>query len=56
MATIALIFPGQGSQSPGMLKELAATYPVVQRRFQEASDVLGLDLWPNRPGRPEQPL
>ena len=45
MATIALIFPGQGSQSPGMLKELAATYPVVQRRFQEASDVLKLDLW-----------
>ena len=45
MATIALIFPGQGSQSPGMLKELAAAYPVVQRRFQEASDVLKLDLW-----------
>ena len=45
MATIALIFPGQGSQSPGMLKELAVTYPVVQRRFQEASDVLKLDLW-----------
>ena len=45
MATIALIFPGQGSQSPGMLKELAAEYPAVQRRFQEASDVLHLDLW-----------
>ncbi|WP_298643017.1 ACP S-malonyltransferase [uncultured Cardiobacterium sp.] len=45
MTTIALIFPGQGSQSAGMLKELAAVYPVIQRRFAEASEVLGLDLW-----------
>jgi [acyl-carrier-protein] S-malonyltransferase len=45
MTTIALIFPGQGSQSAGMLKELATVYPAVQRRFVEASDILGLDLW-----------
>lgn len=45
MTTIAFIFPGQGSQSTGMLKELATVYPVVQHRFTEASDVLGLDLW-----------
>ena len=45
MTTIALIFPGQGSQSTGMLKELATVYPAVQRRFVEASDILGLDLW-----------
>ena len=45
MTTIALIFPGQGSQSAGMLKELATVYPAVQRRFIEASDILGLDLW-----------
>lgn len=45
MTTIALIFPGQGSQSAGMLKELATVYHAVQRRFVEASDILGLDLW-----------
>ena len=44
-APIALVFPGQGSQSPGMLGALAARYPVVQRCFAEASAALGFDLW-----------
>lgn len=43
--SIALIFPGQGSQSVGMLGELAAVYPEVKHTFAEASEALGYDLW-----------
>jgi len=43
--TLAMIFPGQGSQSVGMLAELAATEPAVQATFDQASAVLGYDLW-----------
>jgi [acyl-carrier-protein] S-malonyltransferase len=42
---IAFVFPGQGSQSVGMLADLAAAEPVVRRTFDEASEVLGYDLW-----------
>jgi [acyl-carrier-protein] S-malonyltransferase len=42
---LALVFPGQGSQSVGMLGELAAAFPVVRRTFAEASAALGYDLW-----------
>ncbi|APE05372.1 [acyl-carrier-protein] S-malonyltransferase [Alteromonas sp. RW2A1] len=45
MTKTACVFPGQGSQSVGMLKELAADYPVVEATFKEASEVLGYDLW-----------
>jgi [acyl-carrier-protein] S-malonyltransferase len=41
----AMIFPGQGSQSLGMLSELAQNFPIVNEVFSEASDALGLDLW-----------
>jgi [acyl-carrier-protein] S-malonyltransferase len=41
----AFVFPGQGSQSVGMLAALAQTDPVVQATFGEASAVLGYDLW-----------
>ena len=43
--SLAFVFPGQGSQSLGMLKELAESYPVVTDTFNEASDALGYDLW-----------
>ncbi|WP_230659302.1 ACP S-malonyltransferase [Psychrobacter sp. I-STPA10] len=42
---IALVFPGQGSQSVGMLAELAPVYPVVEQTFAQASEALGFDLW-----------
>ncbi len=42
---LAFVFPGQGSQSIGMLSELAQSYPVVVQTFEQASDTLGLDLW-----------
>lgn len=43
--TLAFVFPGQGSQSIGMLASLAAAEPQVQETFAEASEVLGYDLW-----------
>lgn len=45
MSNIACVFPGQGSQTVGMLKELAETHPVIGETFQDASDALGYDLW-----------
>lgn len=42
---IAFVFPGQGSQSVGMLGELADKYPLVTETFDEASEALGFDLW-----------
>ena len=42
---LALVFPGQGSQSVGMLGELAAAHAIVRRTFDEASSALGYDLW-----------
>jgi len=40
-----MMFPGQGSQSVGMLAALGAAEPVVVETFSKASDVLGYDLW-----------
>ena len=44
-STLAIVFPGQGSQSVGMLAELAAENSQVIDTFELASDVLGYDLW-----------
>ncbi len=43
--SLAFVFPGQGSQSVGMLAELAAESPVIKTTFGEASSALGYDLW-----------
>lgn len=45
MANFSFVFPGQGSQSVGMLKELSEAYPVIKSTFAEASEVLGYDLF-----------
>ena len=42
---IAITFPGQGSQSVGMLADLAEANPVVKQTFEEGSEALGSDLW-----------
>ncbi len=41
----AMVFPGQGSQSTGMLNQLAEDYPAVAHIFTRASEVLDYDLW-----------
>jgi [acyl-carrier-protein] S-malonyltransferase len=43
--SLAFVFPGQGSQSVGMLGKLAEVSPVIRATFDEASKVLGYDLW-----------
>ncbi|MFI0399186.1 MAG: ACP S-malonyltransferase [Thiolinea sp.] len=53
---IAGLFPGQGSQSLGMLAELAASFPVVTQTFEQASQVLGRDLWQLAQGSDEKAL
>ncbi|VEA64958.1 Malonyl CoA-acyl carrier protein transacylase [Serratia plymuthica] len=45
MTQFAFVFPGQGSQSLGMLADLAVQFPIVEETFSEASSVLGYDLW-----------
>ena len=45
MSTTAFVFPGQGSQSVGMLGELASNYPLIVELFSTVSDDLGYDLW-----------
>jgi [acyl-carrier-protein] S-malonyltransferase len=44
-SSLAFVFPGQGSQSLGMLAELGAQQPLVLDTFAEASSALGYDLW-----------
>lgn len=53
---LAFVFPGQGSQSVGMLTDLAASYPEVKHVFERASDALGKDLWAIVANGPEEVL
>jgi [acyl-carrier-protein] S-malonyltransferase len=55
-APLALVFPGQGSQSVGMLGELAELNPGVRATFDEASEGAGVDLWALSQGGPEEHL
>ncbi|MFV8868137.1 ACP S-malonyltransferase [Serratia fonticola] len=45
MTQTAFVFPGQGSQTVGMLADLAAQFPIVEQTFSDASAALGYDLW-----------
>jgi [acyl-carrier-protein] S-malonyltransferase len=53
---LAFVFPGQGSQSVGMLAELSELHAGVRETFDEASDGAGIDLWALSQGGPEQML
>ncbi|AMJ57382.1 MULTISPECIES: ACP S-malonyltransferase [Stenotrophomonas] len=53
---LAFVFPGQGSQSIGMLAELAELHPQVRDTFAEASEGAGVDLWALSQGGPEEQL
>lgn len=52
----AFVFPGQGSQSLGMMADMAANYPIVKTTFDEASAALGYDLWDVVKNGPEEKL
>ncbi|WP_278420000.1 ACP S-malonyltransferase [Stutzerimonas kunmingensis] len=54
--SLAFVFPGQGSQSLGMLAELGAQQSVVVDTFAEASSALGYDLWALTQTGPEEQL
>src|ERR1700753_2683643 len=54
--TVAFVFPGQGSQSVGMMQSLAQVSPVIEATFAEASQVLGYDLWQRCQEGPEELL
>jgi len=45
MSIVGIVFPGQGSQSVGMLADIAQAFPDVEATYKEASQVLGYDLW-----------
>lgn len=53
---LAFVFPGQGSQSVGMLDDLASSHPEVKQTFERASDALGNDLWALVADGPEEDL
>ena len=54
--TLAAVFPGQGSQSVGMLAALAAREAAIRTTFAEASEALGRDLWQLAQTGPEAEL
>lgn len=55
-ATLAFVFPGQGSQSVGMLADLAEAHTSVKATFDEASDGADVDLWALSQGGPQEML
>ncbi|WP_386263392.1 ACP S-malonyltransferase, partial [Xanthomonas translucens] len=55
-STLAFVFPGQGSQSLGMLSDLSELHPPLRDSFVEASDGAGVDLWALTQGGPEEML
>jgi [acyl-carrier-protein] S-malonyltransferase len=54
--TFAMVFPGQGSQAPGMQSALAEKSADVRQTYTEASEVLGFDLWQLVQQGPEERL
>lgn len=52
----AIVFPGQGSQSTGMLSALSDAHPIVKQTFSDAADVLGVDLWSKAQAGPDEVL
>jgi [acyl-carrier-protein] S-malonyltransferase len=53
---LAFVFPGQGSQSLGMLGELAGQHALIRQTFAEASEGAGIDLWALAQDGPEDQL
>lgn len=56
ISTVAIVFPGQGSQQIGMLSELSRQHPHIKTLFEVVSDRLGYDLWKLTQQGPEEKL
>ena len=56
ICSLAFVFPGQGSQSLGMLAELAQAHPQIREAFDEASTGCGADVWALSQNGPEDQL
>lgn len=56
MVKTAFVFPGQGSQSVGMLSDFIPQYSIITDVFAEASDAVGYDLWDLVQNGPEEKL
>jgi len=54
--SLGILFPGQGSQSIGMLKDLKSSYSIVSEVFEEASDLLSCNLWKITKNGPESKI
>ncbi|MEE9551708.1 MAG: ACP S-malonyltransferase [Gammaproteobacteria bacterium] len=54
--SIAFVFPGQGSQSVGMMTAFVEQFPIVESTYIDASDILGYDLWDLVQSGPETEL
>lgn len=54
--SLAFVFPGQGSQQVGMLKEIAQKFPIIQETFIQSGKVIGKDLWELTQFGPEDSL
>jgi [acyl-carrier-protein] S-malonyltransferase len=54
--SLGFVFPGQGSQSVGMLEDIAKEFSEVEQTFSEASTVLGYDLWKTVQSGPAEEL
>jgi [acyl-carrier-protein] S-malonyltransferase len=53
---LAFVFPGQGSQTVGMLKEFSEQCALIQETFAEASEGAGIDLWQISQENPDDKL
>lgn len=56
MSRLAFVFPGQGSQSVGMLADLAGEHAAIRVTFDQASAALDQDLWALARSGPEEAL